>query len=460
MQIRSPWSNSLSARIAASLTLILAVGMTATISYFYLDTRGSYELVRARTLHEQARELMASIAPMHGGTPEVHVSADWQKVYNRTDSGYYYTIYSEDGRIVGVSPNLVGKSPLPLTDLPSGTGTWGNLQFVGPKVRPTMTARLPTGGFVVVARYGPDEEALAESLLEERVEPLFVFVPFGFLALVLIMLITRRTLDPLKLASNEAASIGPGNLGQRIAAERLPVEIRPLVQAFNDAMERVAGSYEIERRITANAAHELRTPLTVLSLRLQRARLGKPRIDWEGIEADLARMNRLVSQLLDLARKEAVQSPSKEQVNLSRLVREAAAAVLPIAEAKGRSIDVDADDALLSSGAPDDLRDMFRNLIENAIVHGEGTVTASARALKDENGPMALIAITDEGRSLPDDANETLFERFRKGSTAAGVGAGLGLSIVRHVVRLHGGDVKFVPGIGHTKVEVRVPLSS
>lgn len=460
MRIRSLWSNSLSARIAAALTLILAVGVTATISYFYLDTRGSYEVVRARTFHEQARELMAGIAPTAAGTPDVHVSADWQKVYNRTDSGYYYTIYSEDGRILGVSPNLVGRSPLPLTDLPSGTGTWGDLQFLGPKAQPTMTARLPAGGFVVVARYGPDEEALAESLLEERIEPLFVFVPFGFLALVLIVLITRRTLDPLKAASSEAASIGPRNLGQRIAADRLPVEIRPLVQAFNDAMERVAGSYEIERRITANAAHELRTPLTVLSLRLQRARLGKPRIDWEGIEADLARMNRLVSQLLDLARKEAVQSPPKQQVNLSRLVREAAAAVLPLAEAKGRSIHVDADQALPSTGAADDLRDMFRNLIENAIVHGEGTVTASAGVLENEDGLTALVAVADEGRTLPDDANETLFERFRKGSTAAGGGAGLGLSIVRHVARLHGGDVQFVPDLGHTRVEVRLPLSS
>ena len=191
------WSDSLGRRIAAALTLILAIGVAATISYFYLDTRGTYETIRARTLHEQARELMAGVTFTPDGRPQAQVSPDWQKVYGRVDSGYYYTVYSEDGRILAVSPNLTGRSPLPLTDLPSGTGTWGKLQFLGPKAEAIMSARLPRGGFVVVARSGPDDEALAESVLEERIEPLFVFVPIGILALLLIVIITRRTLDPL-----------------------------------------------------------------------------------------------------------------------------------------------------------------------------------------------------------------------------------------------------------------------
>lgn len=457
MPLRSIWSESLSTRIAAALTLILAVGVVATISYFYLDTRGSYESIRARTLHEQARELMAGIRPAANGVPEVRVSPDWQRVYRRSDSGYYYTIYTEDGRILAVSPNLDGRSPLPLTDLPAGKKTWGDLQFLGPKALATMSARLPTGGFVVVARYGPDEEALAESLLEERTEPLFVFVLFGFLALLLIILVTRQMLSPLEAASAEAARIGPRSLDQRIVADRLPVEIRPLVNAFNDAMDRVAGSYELERRITANAAHELRTPLTVLSLRLQRARLGKAGIDWEAIEADLSRMSRLVAQLLDLARKEAAHSPSREQVNLSRLAREAAAAILPIAEAKHRSIEVEADEPLPSRGTADDLRDMFRNLIENAVIHGEGTVTVRARRSKSGSDQAAIITVADEGRALPVDACEGFFERFRKGPSAATGGAGLGLAIVRHVARSHGGEVRFLPG-DCTTVEVRLPI--
>lgn len=457
MGVRSLWSDSLGNRIAAALTLILAVGVTATISYFYLDTRGAYEEIRARTLHEQAREIIAGVTAETNRPPRILVSPAWQKVYDRVDSGYYYTIYSSDGRILAVSPNLAGRSPLPLTDLPSGTGTWGNLQFLGPKAEAIMSARLPRGGFVVVARYGPDEEALAESLLEERVEPLYVFVPFGFLALLLIVIVTRRTLYPLKAASAEAARIGPGNLDQRIAAERLPVEIRPLVNAFNDAMDRVAGSYEVERRITANAAHELRTPLTVLSLRLQRARLGKPKIDWDAVEADLARMSRLVSQLLDLARKEAVLVPSTDPVNLSRLVREAALAVLPMAEAVHRTIEVMADEPLRSRGNADDLRDMFRNLIENAVVHGEGIVTVDARRAKAAAHDAALITVADEGRGLPADAYDGLFERFRKGISSASGGAGLGLSIVRHVARLHGGEAQFLEG-DHTMVEVRLPL--
>src|SRR3546814_18082385 len=99
----------------------------------------------------------------------------------------------------------------------------------------------------------------------------------------------------------------------RLTADGLPGEIRPLVDAVNGALDRLADAYAAERRLTADAAHELRTPLAVLSLRLQRARLDGA-IDWPAIEREMARMGRLVGQTLALARTGIGRAACRERV--------------------------------------------------------------------------------------------------------------------------------------------------
>lgn len=448
--------HSLSRRIAASLTLVLLLGVLATYAWAYLDTHGTYEPIQARTMQEQARELISALDSAPNQPPETNLSAAWREVYARADSGYYYSIYDRGGRIRAVSENLRTRVPLPLTDGPTLSQRWGSLHFLGPQSNPALTARARSGDFIVVARERVDREALAESLVEERSEPIFVFVLFALFALLIIFIVTRRTLKPLEAASAQAALVGPGYWDARIEAEGLPSELRPLVDAFNQALDRLARAYEIEKRITANAAHELRTPLTVLSLRLQRARLGEHAIDWQAVQDDLARMTRLVSQLLDLARKEAQHAPIDSPVNLSRIAREGAAAVLPLAEAEGRLVTVEAPLPLWSRGNADDLRDMIRNLIENALVHGEGTVEVTVAELPGAEPATAQISVSDEGKGLSHEEREQLFERFHKGRQSSG-GSGLGLAIVRQVAHHHGGDARFSPGT-RTQVEVLLPL--
>lgn len=451
--IRAP---SLSLRLGLSLLAVFAIGIIAAASFFYLDTHGNFEGVQARTLQEQGRELIRGFRIGPDGAPELRISATWQEVYERPESGYYYTIYDRQGRAIATSPNLRGRAPLPLTDGPPVGTTFGDLHFLGPNAAPALTARLQTGHFLVLAREAPDAEALAESLAEERTEPLLILLPFGVIAMILMVIVTRRTLHPVKLASAEAANIGPGNVAARIATRRLPAELLPLVEAFNAALDRMAEAYEVETRITANAAHELRTPLAVLSLRLQRSRLAESRIDWGAIEMDVARMTRLVSQLLDLARKEAAKAPAHTKINLARIAREAAADILPLVEASGRSLQVDAPRPLPILGNADDLRDLVRNLIENALIHGRGTIEIAARLVGDPNEPKAAISVSDEGEAMAEGEAEMLFERFRKGTTSS-TGSGLGLAIVRQVARAHGGDAKFVPA-KQTTIEVTLPL--
>ena len=353
------------------------------------------------------------------------------------------------------SPNL--DRDLPYSS-PGRSKAFGNLYFIGASDLAAISARAPEGHVLIVARADATQEALAWSLLEENLEYFgFILVPSVVVASILIWLICGWSLRPVTRASREAAAIGPKALEIRITAAGLPSEIRILVEAVNAALDRLADAYAAERRLTADAAHELRTPLAVLSLRLQRAKLDGV-IDWPTVERELAQMGRLISQLLDLARKESAArtgAVDEAPVNLSRIVRETAAMILPLAEKAGRTVDVEAPAAVPVHGRADDLRDMVRNLLDNALVHGQGTVRVGVRQDRNGKGQAAVIDVADDGPGLPEALQEIVFERFHKG-TAASPGAGLGLAIVRQVARMHQGEVGFLPGPG-CRIRVSLP---
>jgi len=284
---------------------------------------------------------------------------------------------------------------------------------------------------------------------EEPYQDALVLAGFCLPSLILIWAVSSWSLRPLARISDEARGVGPMNPGARLSTARLPNEIVPLVEAVNGALDRMAAAFEAERRFTENAAHELRTPLAVLSLRLQRSRqsgAGNATPDWPAIEGDLAQINRLVSQMLDLARKEndgrARQTRPRPIVNLSRIAREACAAILPIVEAQGRSLSVTIPDTMNLRGEADDLRDALRNLLDNAIIHGSGCICLQASV----NGPQKRIEmrVTDQGAGFDAEKMAGLFQRFSKGHASPGMG--LGLAIVREVARNHGGDVVAFPG--------------
>ncbi len=296
------------------------------------------------------------------------------------------------------------------------------------------------------------------SAAEEPYQDALVLAGFCLPALILIWMVSSWSLRPLARISNEARQIGPLKPAARLSTSRVPTEILPLVEAVNGGLERMAEAFEAERRFTENAAHELRTPLAVLGLRLQRARqsgsgIGVP--DWAAIEGDLAQINRLVSQMLDLARKEN-DSRLRETtplpiVNLSRIAREACAAVLPIVERDGRCLAVAIPDTMTVQGNADDLRDALRNMLENAIIHGRGRVSVDAQINRGEQ--RIELRVSDDGDGFDATKLSTIFERFQKGSASQGMG--LGLAIVREVARNHGGDVVAFPG-PPGRIELRI----
>ena len=299
-------------------------------------------------------------------------------------------------------------------------------------------------------------------LLQEPYQDLSMLLPFSLAAVALIWLVSGWSLRHLASASREAAVVGAFNPGARISTRSLPGEVRPLVDAVNGALDRLAEAYAAEQRFVADAAHELRTPLAVLSLRLQRAKLDGD-LDWGAIERDLAQVNRLAGQLLDLARKEHAHQAGAAAgwpvANLSRLAREAAAALIPLAEQAGRVLDVELPASLPVRGRVDDLRDMVRNLLDNALVHGRGTVRLVGQVGVVRDGRQeAWITVSDEGPGVPAGLGEAVFDRFRKADPES-MGHGLGLAIVREVARGHGGSVEFLPGLG-CQVRIALPVAA
>jgi two-component system sensor histidine kinase TctE len=430
------------------MVAVFVLGLVASLLAYRTEVHNITGDLHASTLENQARELLQAMRIGKDGSLEVRAPADWQTVYADPSRQFVYTVFDAARRPLAWSANLA--APLPFIPVDS-RGKLGPVEFIGAGAarRAIVAARGPQGTTVLVGRGDRDRDELVDSLFEEGSEQLTVIVPFAILALVLIWPITWWSLRPIARASREAARVGPRRPDLRISPGGLPREIQPLVEAVNGALDRLSRAYASERRLTADAAHELRTPLAVLNLRLQRARL-TGNTDWDAVERELAQMGRLVDQLLDLARKESLAKEGRAEelpvVNLSRVVREAAATVLPLMEAGGRELDVEVPDTVQVRGNSDDLRDMVRNLLENAIVHGRGRVSARIKSA-DQGSGLVAIEVADEGPGVPPGQEEAVFQRFRRLNVDT-PGSGLGLAIVRHVARSHGGDAHFLPGRG------------
>jgi two-component system sensor histidine kinase TctE len=453
-------AHSLRVRLLGAMFAVFALGLGASLATYRWSVDNVIERLHEHTLENQAHELLEALRQRPDGSLEVILQKAWRQVYADRSREFTFTVFDRQRRPISWSENL--SAPLQFVPV-EGDATLGPVEFtgVGRAQQAVVAARGPAGSTIQVARQHVDRDVLVDSLFEEESEHALILIPFALLGLGLIWIISGWSLRPIARASREAGQVGPRRPDLRISPSGLPAEIRPLVEAVNGALDRLSRAYSAERRLTADAAHELRTPLAVLNLRLQRARLTGT-IDWPAVERELSQMGRLVNQLIDLARKEALSRERRAEefpvVNLSRLVREAAALVLPLIEAQGRRLEVEVPDSVQVRGGGDDLRDMVRNLLDNALIHGTGTVTARIETTGHDPALVA-IEVSDEGPGVPAGQEESVFQRFYK-LNADTTGSGLGLAIVRHVARSHGGDAHFIPGRGCVVVHLPALASS
>ncbi|MDN5869479.1 MAG: ATP-binding protein [Nitrococcus sp.] len=300
-------------------------------------------------------------------------------------------------------------------------------------------ARIPEGQMPAELERRED---FAHVVLEEFLTDVAWLIPVvAALTLSIGVLSLRRGLRPLRAVSAQAHRIGPHDPSIRLAAAQLPSELVPLVRAVNQALDRLEVGMEQQRRFTANAAHQLRTPLAILTAGLDVLE-GNGKI--QALRGDVARMNRLVDQLLCAARLDSVSLDLSQIVNLGAVAAQETSALVPLALQKGCAIALEEPDAPIHiKGNPDAIADAVRNLIENAIAHSRsgGEITLSIL------GP-ATLRVADQGPGIPAGLHEQVFERFWRARGDRRTGAGLGLAIVRDIMRAHGGTVHITDNPG------------
>ncbi len=278
------------------------------------------------------------------------------------------------------------------------------------------------------------------------------FVLAAILALIGALLgayvIGTRLSRPLRRMAAVAARVDAGDLQPRIHGPGgQSAEVRVLAEAFNHMLDRLTAAFAGQRAFVADASHELRTPLTVIrgQLEVLAAQPSPSGAEVRRVErlvqAELARITRLVDDLLLLAKAEQTQFLRAEPIALGRFVQELWDGASLVATRQFELGPVP--DGILYAD-PDRLAQALRNLIANAIDHtvaGDGRV----RLLVESAGAGRVrFVVEDDGPGIPLAQREHIFERFHRTDRArdrASGGAGLGLAIVRAIVLAHGGQV-------------------
>lgn len=271
------------------------------------------------------------------------------------------------------------------------------------------------------------------------------FILVGAVALVLLLAaavwIATLVARPLDRMASFAASVDTAELDRRLAGDRGPREVRSLTGSLNHMLDRLQQAFERERDFVADASHELRTPITIAQGELDLLRHDAGPEEREGLEVvrrELVRMERLISEMLALAREDAGRSLDRRTVPVGDLLDDLRRD-LPLLGP--RDYRVPTLDGTLEAD-PDRLAQVLRNLVRNAVTHTEPGGRIEIRAVP--KGDRLLFEVEDDGPGVPEDEAAHLFERFYRSADARSrdrEGSGLGLAIARAIVEAHGGRI-------------------
>lgn len=438
LQARLAWRLGL-VLLGSTLLLALVISQYAWFALDNLDDVGLQIQAKQIALHAQPRN----------GTITVALPPDLEQAYRDSHDGYLYAVIDPAGQIVAASSEKAraafadlsfnrpadGETVFRLLDAGGGESSYYALQ---------SSEGLPAGYRIIVAQGQIHPDVYIDTLLSDFALRIGWTVPVVLIAGLLMAAWTIRTsLRPIKELSARALEIGPKTRDLRLPTEDVADEIRPLPLAINAALDRLEQGFEMQRRFTANAAHELRTPLAVLTARIAQL---DPGPETQLLTEDIARMNRLVSQLLQVSRLEAA-PPQFTTVDLNRVAETVVEFLAPLAIAAGKTLALNASpQPVLVEGSAEALENALRNLVENAIVH-----TAPETEVTIIVTPERQIVVRDHGPGVPAAQRSEVFERFWRGRKRQQTGgAGLGLAIVAETMRSHGGSVSVgdAPGGG------------
>jgi two-component system sensor histidine kinase TctE len=292
---------------------------------------------------------------------------------------------------------------------------------------------------------------LATEIIKGVIVPQFIILP---LAVVLIWLALARGIAPLdqlqrRIRSRESHDLSP--IDERDA----PEEVAPLVAAINDLLGRLDRSIAAQKHFLADAAHQLKTPLA--GLRTQ-AELAQREIDAGGADPQTVKRSlqqiargsqraaHMVNQLLSMARAEDPESAKRPiEVNLARLAVETVHDFVPRAMDKRIDLGYEGPDAATAGlrvlGQPLLLREMIRNLVDNALQYTPAGGTVTARVLEDPFGQVTVLQVEDNGPGIAPAERDLVLRPFYRALGTEVDGSGLGLAIVHEIAAQHEAEI-------------------
>jgi two-component system, OmpR family, sensor histidine kinase VanS len=272
-----------------------------------------------------------------------------------------------------------------------------------------------------------------------------------------------RMLAPLDRITEATRVAATGSLHHRIRLPGRSDEFRELADTFDAMLAQLEAHIDEQQRFAANASHELRTPLAVTQTLLDVARKDPGRDNGELVErlhSVNSRAIELTEALLLLSRADQ-RSFAREHVDMSLMAEEATETLLPLAEARGITIET-AGDVTTTIGSHALLLQMTTNLVHNAVVHNvpdQGTVLVTTGA----QAGSAVLTVENSGELLAPQLVSTLAEPFQRGSRRARTdhpGVGLGLAIVNRIIQAHDGTLALTPrAAGGLSVTVKLPAA-
>ena len=294
-----------------------------------------------------------------------------------------------------------------------------------------------TGGrwHVAVGQLMAERDELVQAVVTGQLLPWVLTLPVLLLVMAAAL---RQALQPLARLSGEIAARASDDL-RALPEHGLPSDLRPLVAAMNQLLQRVGQQVERERRFNADVAHELRTPLAALQAQWDAVMLATPPGQrapaLAKVGEGLDRLGRLVTQMLWLARVDHLGTLAEPQpIDWPALVEQLFSELLPLAARRKVELACEwpAHGQPPASGDPALMAVLLRNLLDNALHHAPAGSTVLLRLQPD------AIEVIDEGPGVPAALRARLGERFFRSPEAGYAGSGLGLSIVQRIAALHG----------------------
>ena len=279
-----------------------------------------------------------------------------------------------------------------------------------------------------------------------RKNSLIISAVLALLGGVATYFISGHALRPIRELSDKIEKVQAQNLADSRIEENQVKELNQLSVSYNRMLERLSDAFEIQRQFTANAAHELRTPLALMQVQLDLYHSNShPDNDADTVQMikmvteQNDRLNKMVKTLLDMSELQTV--GRDDEIILDALVDEVLEDLEPLAEGKNIRLIGNCKDITMV-GSDILIYRLVYNLVENAIKynHSGGQVTVTA----DRKEKHVYLSVEDTGAGIPEELKERVFEPFfrvdKSRSRELG-GVGLGLALVREIVRVHDGSI-------------------